>query len=145
MLQIQCETSYKNALEVLNSVPEFSTVFSGEMLNERLSDERFILIALENEIPVGCKIAYKRFYDGSLYSWLGGVIPEYRNHAIAQQLSAEMEKLAKKNGYNSIVFKTRNKFKGMLRLALKSGYNIIGFEEKIPISENRIILKKQLL
>lgn len=55
-----------------------------------------------------------------------------------------MEKIALKENYNSIVFKTRNKFTAMLLFGLKRGYQIIGFEENNSTSDNRIFLKKEL-
>ena len=144
MIKIEQESSTENALKILHLIPEFDGSFCTEDLEKRLNDGAIVLVAFWNNKPAGCKIAYNRFKDGSVYSWLGGVIPEFRNKGIAQRLNTVLEKEAKEKGYTSIVFKTRNRFTSMLHFALKNGYSIIGFEEKEKISENRIILKKSI-
>ncbi len=132
------------AVKLLNQIPEFTGEFTVSYLQKRLKTDAIVLVAFSEDKPVGCKIAYERFSDGSLYSWLGGVLPTYRKQGIAQMLNRKMETLAKGKGYTSMTFKTRNKHKAMLQFGLKNGYQIIGFEEKEDISENRIILKKLL-
>jgi predicted GNAT superfamily acetyltransferase len=144
MLVICRETQAENALKVLHAIPEFEGTFTISCLNELLKTDPVILVAYSENGPAGCKMGYDRFKDGSFYSWLGGVVPEFRNTGIAQKLNDEMEKIAKEKGYSSIIFKSRNKFKAMLQFALKNGYNMVGFEEKENISESRIILRKDL-
>ena len=142
MIRVKSEKTFTNALAVLNKIPEFSGKFTEQYLNERQTPSMMILVAYKENHPVGCKIVYDRFNDGSVYSWLGGVLPEFRKEGVAQLLNDKLEELAKEEGYNSIVFKTRNKFKSMLQFALKNGYNIVGFEKKDAVPEHRIILKK---
>ena len=144
MLEIKLEKHHKNTLLVLNRIPEFDGVFTSEYLTQRLDESAIILVAYVDDKVVACKIGYDRYCDGSFYSWLGGVLPEFRKQGIAQELNIRMEAFVKEKGYNSIVYKTRNKFTNMLRFGLKNGYKIIGFEEKEDISEHRIILKKSL-
>jgi len=144
MVRIEKETTVVNACNVLNQIPEFDGNFSREYLSSRLSSKSIILVAYLNDLPVACKIVYDRYMDGSIYSWLGGVVMNARNKNIAQALQSELEKIAKIRGYQSIVFKTRNKFNAMLQLALKNGFQIIYFEKKNNISESRIVLKKTL-
>lgn len=144
MINILQETNTVNAIAVLSGITEFTAPIKQEQFDIRLQSSPIILVAYFKGKAVGCKIAYDRFNDGSLYSWLGGVLPEYRNKGIAQQLNEKMEELAVEKGYHSIVFKTRNKFKSMLQFGLKNGYNIVGIEQKKDVSENRIVLKKEL-
>ena len=73
-----------------------------------------ILIAFYNGIPAGCKIAYDRFGNKIFYSWLGGVLPEFRRKNIAKTLSEKMEEMAQIRGYEFIRFKTRNKFTSVI-------------------------------
>lgn len=144
MIRIELETNCSATLNLLNSIPEFDGTFTEAYLKERLINDGIILLAFDNNTAIGCKIAYNRFGDKSLYSWLGAVLPNYRKQGIATLLNHEMEKRATINNYTSILFKTRNKHKSMLQFALKNGYDIINFEEKTDVSENRIILKKEL-
>ncbi|MEN8116403.1 MAG: GNAT family N-acetyltransferase [Bacteroidota bacterium] len=144
MIKIELENNTKRAIEVLNRIPEFDGTLIESGINNRLINSPVILVALHNNKAIGCKVGYDRFSDGSFYSWVGGVIPEFRKQGIAQMLNSRMEEIAKEKGYTSIVFKTRNKFIPMLQFALKNGYQVVGFEKKKQVSENRIILKKKL-
>ena len=144
MTKIIQEIDPQNAIAVLSNIPEFTDPINHQQFKTRLQTNPVILVAYSGKKPVGCKIGYDRFHDGSYYYWLGGVLPEYRNISIAQQLNQKMEELAGEQGCDSIVFKTRNKFKSMLQFGLKNGYNIVGFKEKDDPLEHRIILKKEL-
>lgn len=144
MIKILQEKNTDNAITVLLGIPEFVEAINHKQFALRLQADPIILVAYSKQKAVACKIGYDRFNDGTYYSWLGGVLPKYRNKGIALKLTAKMEQLAKEKGYTSIVFKTRNKFKAMLQFALKNRYNIIGFEAKDNPSENKIILKKKI-
>ncbi len=131
------------AVNVLNHVPEFDSLFYSVAIREKLKGkETIILLAEYAGKPVACKIAYNRFFDGSIYSWLGGVLPPYRNQCIAKGLLDELEALAQKRFFTSIRFKTRNRHVGMLQFALKNGFMITGFEGREPKTESRIMLEK---
>ena len=144
MIEIKVETSIKTVLKILNQIPEFECEFVENQLEKRLKKDGVILIARFNNTPAGCKIAYDRFNSNIYYSWLGGVIPKFRQKSIAQMLNEKMEHIAKKKGYEFIQFKTRNKFKPMLLFALKNNYQIVDFIKKENILEHRILLQKKL-
>lgn len=128
-------------LKVLNQLPEFDTPFEEEMVLRRFKQPGTILLLAEFAgKPVGCKLAYNRYYDGSVYSWLGGVLPPYRTMGVASALLDEMVFQAGKMFFNSIRMKTRNRHVNMLRFALKRNFAINGFEAKEPVSESRIEL-----
>jgi GNAT superfamily N-acetyltransferase len=76
---------------------------------------------------------------------MGGVLPEFRRHHIANQLADAQEKWAKENGYTAITFRTRNRHKAMLLFSIKNGFQIIGVEPRETIDEYRILLRKNLL
>lgn len=127
----------------MQQLPEFSDPYNFTEINKRIHKVPHLnLIAFIGETPAGFKLGYER--DTYFYSWLGGVLPKFRRLGIAQQLAAEQEKWAKKNNYNSITFKTRNRHKAMLAFSLKNGFNIFKIEEKENISEYRIWLRKEL-
>ncbi len=124
-------------------IPEFETPYSDEKFKKRLLENKsLILIASYNGQQIGFKAGYKR--DDYFYSWVGAVLPEYRKMGIAKKLAIYQEKWAKKEGFDQIVFKTRNRFKSMLLFGLTNGFDIIGFEAKDDISNFRIILKKDI-
>ena len=144
MIRIVEENKPDTAATILKRIPEFTGDFTIDLFEKRLLDAPIVLVAYQDDLPVGCKIGYDRYHDGSFYSWLGGVLPEFRKKGIADKLNAEMEKRVSEKGYTSMLFKTRNKFKSMLHFGLKNGYQIVDFEKKHDPSEHRIILKKDL-
>lgn len=140
------EGSIQQAYELSLKIPEFKTPYYEESeYIKRLADcESCVLIAYNNEEPVAFKAGYQREYDGSFYSWMGGVIPKYRNNHIAQELLTCMENWAKEKGYAKIKFKTRNRNKAMLLFAIKNNFKIVDVLKKDTADDNRIVLEKLL-
>lgn len=131
-------------VEMLNNVPEFDDSIDLPLIMGRLNKSSIVLVAEYAKKIIGCKIAYNRYYDGSIYSWLGGVLPVFRKQGVAHELQLEMERMAKRQFYNRICMKTRNKFPDMIRFAISHGYQITDFEKKEDNMESRIILSKTL-
>ena len=133
----------ETAVQLMQHLPEFSGPYNFTEIHKRINKAPHLnLIAFVDEIPAGFKLGYER--DAYFYSWLGGVLPKYRRLGIAQKLADEQEKWAKKNKYDSIIFKTRNRHKAMLAFSLKNGFNIFKIEEKENIDEYRIWLRKAI-
>ncbi|WP_317170150.1 GNAT family N-acetyltransferase [Rhodocytophaga rosea] len=106
--------------------------------------KHLILIAYAQSKPVGFKVGYDKEGDGSFYSWMGGVLPEYRQQQVGKQLAQKQETWARENGFTSIRFKTRNRHKAMLLFALKNDFQIISVEIRETVEEYRIVLQKRL-
>jgi len=135
----------QTAVKLSMGIPEFKNPHPlQEYLNRLNNKSCLILIASLNEIPVGFKVAYERNDDGSLYSWMGGVLPKFRRKGIAQLLADGQEKWAKENNYLSIRFKTRNKHSKMLLFALGNGFQIVGVNKIGEVGDYRIVLEKKL-
>ena len=133
----------EEVVAISKAIPEFIDPPGSEVYEKRILEvPHLILVAEEDEKLVGFKVGYER--DGSFYSWMGGVLPDYRRLGIAQKLADTQEKWAKSQGYTTILFKTRNHHKGMLIFALKNGFNIVGFKERESIDVHRILLQKSL-
>jgi GNAT superfamily N-acetyltransferase len=125
------------------SLPEFNDPYSAEAIAERLAGKLHLsLAAYVDGEPAGFKLGYER--DGEFYSWLGGVLPQYRRSGVAKALAEAQEDWAREQGYTCVNFKTRNRHKDMLIFALKNGFQITGYEEREPLEESRIWLQKQL-
>ncbi len=136
---------YTKVIQILNRIPEFDTVFYLKKVEEKLNNsESIVLLAEYAGKPVGCKIAYNRYFDGSIYSWLGGVLPPYRRQGIACELLEALEREAKSRFFESIRFKTRNKHVSMLNFAFNHGFKIVGFEKKGDVDDYRILMSKKL-
>lgn len=140
------EGTIAECIEISEKIPEFSSGNYDEAAYlQRLSNTQYlILVAEKDQQVVGFKVGYDRYQDGSFYSWLGGVLPEYRKDSIATQLADKQEKWALASGFDAIRLKTRNRFMSMLIFALKNGFLIENIEIKETVENNRINLRKLL-
>lgn len=130
-------------VELSRQLPEFVNPAGEDEYQRRLEGVRnLVLIAWDEKKPVAFKVGYER--EDHFYSWMGGVLPEYRKKGLAKKLADVQEAWARKEGFETLIFKTRNQHKGMLIFALKNGFDIVGFSEKEETSANRILLKKVL-
>ncbi|KAB1160542.1 GNAT family N-acetyltransferase [Tenacibaculum aiptasiae] len=117
----------KKGLEELLTL--YTSVFNDaitEFFLERIQTKEkvFSIIAYYNNNPVGFKIGYQ-YNSNTFYSWVGGVLPQYRKKGIASQLAKLQENWALQNGFKKLRTKSMNKFKPMLILNLKNGFDII--------------------
>ncbi|WP_020527219.1 GNAT family N-acetyltransferase [Flexithrix dorotheae] len=135
--------SIRDIVLLSGHIPEFVNPPEEETYKKRLdSSDHLILIAYVDKIPAGFKVGYQKDNDGSFYSWVGAVLPQFRKMGIAQQLMDYQIEWAKGKGYGSIRFKTRNRFKPMFIFGLKNEFQVVGFQEKEDQQESRIILEK---
>lgn len=137
------EGDIQEVVNLSKEIPEFINPQGVEEYQKRLQNvPHLILIATKERQNIGFKVGYER--DGEFYSWMGGVHPEFRKLGMAKALADAQADWAKRYGYSSITFKTRNQHKAMLVFALKNGFNIIGFKEREHIDVHRILLRKSL-
>jgi ribosomal protein S18 acetylase RimI-like enzyme len=137
------EGDIETVVALSQQIPEFVHPHGVAEYHKRLTGvPHLILITSIDNQSVGFKVGYER--EGNFYSWMGGILPDFRRLGVAQALADAQEHWAKEQGYPHITFKTRNSHKGMLVFALKNGFDIIGFEERTPIGEARILLRKKL-
>ncbi|UZR93848.1 GNAT family N-acetyltransferase [Chondrinema litorale] len=138
------EGSIAQVVEVSKLIAEFSKPYKEDEYVKRLHTKKhLILIAKQNDKIIGFKVGYAK-NENTFYSWMGGVLAEYRKSGVALALMQAQEEWAKKHHFNCIEIKTRNCFKGMLILCIKQNYLIVSIENKENTEQNRIILQKQL-
>lgn len=119
------EGKINEIFEVHCRIPEFDDRYGLDEFKKRLEGKKkLILLAESNGKLLGYKAGYceKHYF----YSWMGGVIPEYRKQDIATMLAHKQEDWVKKQGLDTIRFKTLNKFKKMLLFSISNGFRIIG-------------------
>ena len=139
------EGKLDDAVMVSANVPEFDDPYEISEYSKRLnSTVHLILTAYDDHIPIAFKIGYHRHSDGSFYSWMGGVLPNYRRKGIANNLADHQEAWAKKKGYNSIKLQTRSKHNAMLALAINRGFQITNRNEKTSNSNTHIWMSKPI-
>ena len=139
------EGNLYDAVMVSANVPEFDDTYEIPKYSKRLnSTTHLILTAYDDHNPIAFKIGYQRHSDGSFYSWMGGVLPNYRRKGIANNLADHQEAWAKKKSYNSIKVQTRSKHNAMLTLLINRGFQITNRNEKISNSNTHIWMSKPL-
>jgi len=137
------EGTIEQAIEISKLIPELENPYEKSEYERRLNDKlNLILIAFWKGKLAGFKVGYQA--DDYFYSWLGGVIPEFRQKKIAHALAEFQQNWVRQNGIKTIKMKTRNKHKIMLHFALADGFYITGLEKQDDPKENRIFLDKEL-
>lgn len=140
------KASTRQSLEVFEKIPEFlSPYYNISEFESRLKHRKHInLIAYHKDEIAGFMTAYDRYQDGSLYLWLTGVLPDFRQKGLGQEMFERLESWARFNRYEKVLFKTRNPFKSMMILAIKRDYQIENLDIKKESSLHRIYFVKQL-
>lgn len=139
-----CNIPAAEVASFCEALPEFQAPYTESEIRDKLAGRPHLSLgAFDGERLAGFKLGYER--EGFFYSWLGGVLPEYRRQGVARLLADAQEAWALQNGYASVTFKTRNRHKAMLLFALKNGFFITGFEAKEDPTESRIWLRKALI
>ncbi|STR23501.1 putative acetyltransferase [Janthinobacterium lividum] len=133
----------EEAWQVLQAIPEFDQRRSLAQLQERLPADALVLIAEADGQPVGFKLGYAA-EDGSLYSWLGGVLPAHRKSGLAQRLLEAQEAWASAHGFAAVTVKSINRYPAMLRLLIRNGYQIRLVEHFGDQARERIHFIRQL-
>ncbi|MDN5216428.1 GNAT family N-acetyltransferase [Fulvivirgaceae bacterium BMA12] len=137
--------SIVDVVKLSMQIPEFHQPHQENEYRLRLEDTpHLIAIAFSKNAAVGFKVGYQRENDGSFYSWMGGILPDFRRKGVARLLADYQENWARQQGYHTIKMKTRNRLKPMLYFALGNGFNIVKVDQRESVEENRIHLEKQL-
>jgi hypothetical protein len=131
-------------VDLSSKIPEFNSPYKIEEYKKRCAGKYLALIAEIDNQPVGFKIGYNRFHNGSFYSWMGGVLPKFRRIRVAFSLANFQEKWATKNKFSSILLKTRQKHDGMIAFSLNRGFIITEETQITPVEETRIWMEKLL-
>ncbi len=110
---------------------------------KRLSVEGSVIFAaLDQGKIVGYFVGYPK--GEYFYSWILGVLPEYRGHRIATELMDLAENHAREQGFKKMLSKVYNVSDRMLRLKLKRGYMVADVEKNDNILYTAVILELEL-
>ncbi len=104
--------------------------------------ELYSVLAYHDEKLVGFKIGYP-YNETIFYSWIGGILPDFRLHGIAKQMAVLQEQWAKQNGFTSLRTKSMNRFKEMMILNLKNGFEITNIYTNSK-GQTKIVFEKHL-
>lgn len=137
-----------NSLELNYLKDLYTTVFKCSQIEfflKRINEKQNLcsIISFESENPIGFKIGYN-YNKTTFYSWVGGVLPQYRNQGIGKKLTQIQEQWAKENFYSTIRTKSMNQFKPMMILNLKNGFNIVHIYNNSS-NQTKIVFEKHLI
>ena len=133
----------EEAYKVFMLIPELDRYLSFQEMKEKLADNYLVVVADHEGILIGFKLGYP-VSTSEFYSWLGGVIPAYRNSGVAQTLLDFQKDWVKISGFKSMSVKSMNRFPSMLRLLIKNGYKIKSVENFGDSDKDRIEFIKRL-
>ena len=135
--------SIETVVALSQQIPEFADPYGEADYEQRLANTPHqILAAYHSGQPIGFKVGYAR--EDYFYSWMGAVLPAYREQGIAKALAARQETWAREQGFTKIRFKTRNYLRAMLHFGIANDFNIIAVIPQSNIKEYRIVLEKEL-
>ena len=139
------EDCIDDAINVSQQIPEFESPYTKSEYEDRLRKvKHLILTAYIDNKPVGFKIGYETQSKQNFYSWMGGVLPKYRQKGIAEILYRYQEDWVKQAGYKRILLKTRYKHKSMIKFIQKHRFIQMGIIPHTPDEETRILFEKKL-
>lgn len=101
------------------------------------------LIAALDDLPVGFFLGFE-LKPSVYFSWLYGVLPEFRRKGIASQLMDAVHAWATEHDYASIRFECQNGHRPMLHLAIAREYNLVGIRWDPDLESNLVIFEKEL-
>ncbi|MCE9680412.1 GNAT family N-acetyltransferase [Shewanella sp. AS1] len=140
------ESLLDKIISLSQEIPEFERGYSLQEYQERLADKPVLVqfVYVEGELA-GFKLGYSD-QSGQFYSWLGAILPEFRQLGLAKMLLKDQENWAKQQGFILIEVKTYNRFTTMLQMLISQGYKIAGLQEnQTEINDNKLILNKVLV
>lgn len=105
-------------------------------------EDLVIISVIVNNKVAGFKIGY-RYNETTFYSWVGGVLADFRRKGIAQKLANKQEELVRLKGYKRLRTKSMNRFKPMLILNLKNGFDIVQVYTNAG-GQQKIVFEKDL-
>ena len=101
------------------------------------------MIASLDELPVGFFLGFE-LKPSVYFSWLYGVLPEFRRKGIASQLMDAVHTWVGDHGYASLRFECQNEHRPMLHLAIAQEYNLVGIRWDPDLGRNLVIFEKEL-
>lgn len=149
-MEIKAITCLSSALtqqivELSQHIPELDKPVTTEVLTSRLQDKTcLILLAFVEGELAGFKLGYAQ-NDQVFYSWLGGVMPDFRRLGLAQSMLEYQETWARAQGYAHIQVKTMNRFPAMLNLLINNQYLISELTaDPQNLTDNKLFLTKSI-
>ena len=123
----------------------FSPPLEEELFHRRFAGRRniSILIATLEDRPVGFIVGFE-LTPSTYFSWVAGVLPDFRRAGIATQLMQAQQAWAQDHHYGIIRFECQNQHRPMLHVAITEGYDLVGIRWDTDSANNVVIFEKDL-
>ena len=102
-----------------------------------------MMVASLDDHAVGFFVGFE-LKPSVFFSWLYGVLPEFRRVGVASQLMEAVQEWAMQQEYASIRFECHNQHRPMLHLAIEQGYDVVGIRWDPDRGSNLVIFEKVL-
>jgi hypothetical protein len=123
--------SIEEVVAISRQIPEFDNPHGGRGIQKRLAGKKYLmLIAYIDSHAVGFKVGYDKENNGSFYSWMGGVLPAYRQAGVARELSRYRKPGQRRKDLPESGLKPETGIKHMLLFAIKNGFAIMAVEPR---------------
>ena len=130
-------------VELYNQI--FSPSQDKEFLQNRFRGRHNVsmLVAMLDERHVGFTIGFE-LMPTTFFSWMCGVLPDFRRLGIATQLIQGQQAWADDHHYAIIRFECQNQHRPMLHVAITEGYDLVGIRWDTATGNNVVIFEKDL-
>ena len=102
-----------------------------------------LLIANVDGRPVGFSSGFE-LKPSVFFSWLTGVLPDFRRQGIASQLHEAQCAWATEHAYRYIRMECHNQHRPILQMAIAMNFNIVGMRWDPDRTDNLIVFEKSL-
>lgn len=145
---IRTDAANKDFIALVRHLDAYLAVTDGEEHSfydqyNKLDAIKFVVLAYENEKPLGCG-AIKEFDPDTMEVKRMYVSPESRGKGIASKILSELEKWASELSYARCILETGNKQHEAIALYKKNGYQLIPNYGQYAGVENSLCFEKQL-
>ncbi|MBI1826624.1 MAG: GNAT family N-acetyltransferase [Planctomycetes bacterium] len=102
-----------------------------------------MMVAMVDDRPVGFIIGFE-LMPTTFFSWICGVLPDFRRQGISTQLIQAQHAWAGDHGYQLMRFECNNQHRPMLHVAITEGYDLVGIRYDSSSADNVVIFEKEL-
>jgi len=116
-----------------------------KFFKERIDEHAklYSVLAYRNKKLIGFKIGYP-YNENTFYSWIGGVLPKFRQQGVAKHMAYLQEQWAVQNKFEILKTKSMNRFKEMIILNFKNGFEITKVYTNSR-GQTKIVFEKHLI
>jgi len=102
-----------------------------------------MMVAMVEDRHVGFIIGFE-LMPMTFFSWICGVLPDFRRQGISTQLIQAQQAWAQDNEYATIRFECNNQHRPMLHVAISEGYDLVGIRWDTATGNNVVIFERDL-